>query len=646
MPLLPHMICWSSKRRPVRTTLVLGLLLILAAPGTAQVGSDRSTAKTLKGMSLEELMDLEVTSVSRKSEKLAEVASAIQVITGDDIRRSAATSLPEALRLAPNLQAAQLNSHSWVIGARGFNGNFANKLLVMIDGRSVYTPLFAGVLWDVQNTILEDVDRIEVVSGPGGSLWGANAVNGVINIITKSAQATQGTYVAGAAGSDPRAAGAVRYGGRLGDNLYFRVYGQYFDRDSTTLPGGQDAADSWHMTKGGFRLDYYPTAANTLTLQGDVYGGTEHTAPNDSSMRGENVLGRWTHTLAPDSSLNLQVYYDHTWRRDIPSTITDDLTTFDFDLQHGFPLGSRHNILWGVEFRLMQDEAVTSTPLVGLVPPRRDMNLYSGFVQDEVTLAPDRLKLTFGTKLEHNDFSGFEIQPSTRLAWTPTEKQTVWAAISRAVRSPSRFDTDYHLPKEPPFFIAGGPNFESEKVIAYELGYRVRPHPSLSLSLATFANQYDDIYNVQTVAFPLTIENGAEGRSWGVELSGTWQPTEWWRLRGGYNYFDKRLRNKPGHMVTSAVLASQGDDPENQISLQSMMDLGHGLQLDITARYVSALPDPVVPAYSAFDVRLAWSVRQWEWALVGQNLGDSSHAEFGTFQEVSRGFYGKLTWRY
>ncbi len=644
LPISPGLI-----RIPQRTCRVWGRgilagCLLAAASAFAQTSNDAADVKSLKQLSLDELTNIEVTSVSKRAEKLTEVASAIQVITSEDIQHSAATSLPEVLRLAPNLQVAQLNSYSWVIGARGFNGNFANKMLVMIDGRSAYTPLFAGVLWDVQNTVLEDVDRIEVVSGPGGSLWGANAVNGVINVITKDARDTQGTYVSTAAGSSSDSA-TVRYGGQAGDHVYFRVYGQYSDHDSTYLPNGQNANDAWHLGQGGFRLDYHPSDTRTLTVQGDFYGGTEETAP-DSSMRGENLLSRFTRDFSADSTLSVQAYYDHTWRRDVPSTITDDLTTLDFDLQYGFLLAERHRILWGLDLRWTVDDVATSSPLVGILPPHRDMNLYSGFIQDEITLRPDRLKLTLGTKIEHNDFTAWEVQPSIRLAWTPTQRQTVWAAISRAVRTPSRFDTDYYIPKTPPFFINGGPDFGSEKVTAYELGYRVQPRANLSLSLATYINEYQDIYNVQTMAFPLTIENGSEGRSWGAELSGTWQPANWWRLRGGYNYFAKELHAMPGHATTEDVLASQGDDPANQLFLQSMMQFRSNLQLDLTARYVSALPDPVVPAYFAFDLRLAWTLRQWELALVGQNLGDTRHPEFGTFQEIPRSAYAKLSWRF
>jgi len=385
-------------------------LAILASSAFSQISDTNSSPSALKKLSLEELMHIEVTSVSRSPERLFDAASAVQVITGDDVRRSGATSIPEALRLAPNLDVAQVNSHDWAISARGFNNTIANKLLVMIDGRTVYTRLYAGVFWDVQNVLLEDLDRIEVVSGPGGTLWGANAVNGVINIITKSAKDTQGTYLSGAGGSLLQDFGAARYGGSIGTNLYYRVYGQRFDRNSTVFPSGQDAADSSEMTQGGFRLDWYPSDGNTLTLQGDAYGGNEQGQPSDTTLNGQNVLGRWTHTFSPESDLQVQTYFDRTWRR-IPGTFAEDLKTYDFDFQHRFALGERQSIVWGAGYRLMQDE-VENSPALAFLPPNRNLQLFSGFLQDEITLIPERLKFTAGTKVEHNDFSGVEVQPS------------------------------------------------------------------------------------------------------------------------------------------------------------------------------------------------------------------------------------------
>jgi iron complex outermembrane receptor protein len=643
---------WKRARRflaMVVTYTVVGLGLP-GYPAFAQSQEPLPSAGTLKDLTLEELMDIEVTLVSRRPQRLSETASAIQVITGEDIKRSGAMNLADALRLASNLEVQQINSYAWVVSARGFDALFANKLLVMIDGRTVYTPLFAGVFWDAQNVLLEDIDRIEIVSGPGGTLWGANAVNGVINIITKTTRDTQGFYASVAGGSFLQDFGAARYGGRIGTNLTYRIYGQRFDRNSTLLPNGSDGMNAWNMTQGGFRIDYDSSEANALTLQGDSYSGAEYNAPvANSTLDGQYVLGRWTHAFSEASEMRLQLYFDRTWRRDIPSRVSDELHTYDFDFQHRF-FHQRHSIVWGLGYRLLRDEAQTSTPFVGFLPPRRNMQLFSTYVQDEITLVRDRLRFTVGTKLEHNDFSGFELQPSGRLAWTPGRKQTIWGAVSRAVRSPSRIDSDYHIPKTPPFAIAGGPGFDSEKLLAYELGYRVQPRRKLSLSLATFYNRYDELYSVEPARsltpLPYTIQNGAEGQSSGAELSGTYQLVDGWRLRGGYTYFHKNLRSKPGHNVTDAVLASLGNDPSHQFSLQSIVDLPAKFQFDVTANYVDTLPNPRVPRYLTSDARLAWRFRNLEFSVVGQNLLDKRHSEYSTAQEIPRSIYGRVSWRH
>jgi iron complex outermembrane recepter protein len=617
-------------------------------PTSQPAETPAETDRPFKKMSLDELMNIEVTLVSKRPEKLTETASAIQVITGEDIRRSGATNLPEALRLAPNLNVAQVNSWGWVISARGFSGLFANKLLVMIDGRSVYTPLFAGVAWDVQNVVLEDIDRIEVVSGPGGTLWGSNAVNGVINVVTKSAKDTQGVYAHAAGGSFLHDWGAVRYGGAVGSNLFYRVYAQRTDRENTFLPTGEDLNDEWGITHGGFRLDYYPSHNNTLTLQGDVYGGQVQTEPSDSTLDGQYILGRWTRTFSPDSELTTQFYVDRTYRQDIPGTLTDQLNTYDIDVQHRFPIGERNSVLWGFGYRRMDSDVNNSTSFVGFIPSKRHMDLISAFVQDEFTIIPERLKLTIGTKIEHNDFSGFEVQPSARIAWTPDPRQTIWAAVSRAVRSPSRIDTDYHIPTfpVPPTTpsVDGGPNFDSEKLMAYELGYRVQPTSELAVSIAGFYNRYDDIYSVEALPGTQTfqIQNGIEGQSWGAEISATYQPAEWIRFRGGYTYFHKDLWNKPGHSFDPAIL---GNDPRHQAVLHTMIDLPWNVELDVMARYVSELPNPSIPGYCAVDVRLAKQFDNVEIAVVGQNLLDDRHPEFLQI-EIPRGVYGKVTVRW
>jgi iron complex outermembrane recepter protein len=612
--------------------------------GTAAATNEVTTPAELKRLSLEDLLNQDVTVVARRPEKLSASPSAVQVITGEDIARSGATSLPEALRLAPNLEVAQVNSHDWAVSARGFNNTLANKLLVMIDGRTVYTPLDAGVFWDAQNVLLADIDRIEVVSGPGGTLWGANAVNGVINIVTKSARETQGLLLEGGAGSLLQDFGAVRYGGSNGSNLFYRVYAQRFDRNGTVFANGNDAMDSWDMSQGGFRMDWYPSEVNTVTVQGDAYSGSEAGKPGDTFLDGQNVLGRWSHTISDTSDLSVQAYFDRTWR-EIPDEFAEDLKTYDLDVQHRFALGERQSVTWGGGYRLMEDSVKNSAALA-FIPADRNMQLFSAFVQDQIELVPDRLQLTLGTKLEHNDFSGFELQPSARLAWTLSDRQTLWAAVSRAVRSPSRIDSDVEIPGAPPFQVVGGTNFDSETVLAYEAGYRVNPAERLSISLATFYNDYDHLRSLNELTpTNFVIANGFRGQTWGLELSGTYQPLAWWRLRGGYTYLNKLLW-RHGAAVNPSV--REGNDPENQALLQSIMDLPAHFQLDLVARYVDTLNNPHVPSYGTFDARLAWWHKGClEFSIVGQNLWDNQHPEFGavaTRREIPRSVFGKIAW--
>ena len=606
-------------------------------------------------MSLEQLLNVEVTSVSRKPEKWFDAPSAIQVISQEDIRRSGATSLPEALRLAPNLQVAQVNSSSWAISARGFNNGLANKLLVLMDGRTLYTPLFAGVFWDVQNTLLEDVDRIEVVSGPGGTLWGANAVNGVINIITKSARETQGTLLMAGGGTFLQDFVGARYGAKLGENVYFRLDGQYFDREDTLLPSGQDGTNDWRLGHGGFRLDWLPKVGDTITFEGDFYSGSiQQPAPGNTGVDGQNLLGRWTHPIHEDSDFIAQLYWDRTFRR-ISASFVEELNTYDLDFQHRFPIGERQQVIWGGGYRLMPDHIGNVNPSgFFLLPANRNLQLFSAFLQDEITLLPQRLRLTLGSKLEHNDYSGFEFQPSARLAWTPDDWQTIWGAVSRAVRSPSRIDRDLYAASSPtlPGGVAGGANFDSEKLIAYELGYRVRPLARLTLSLAGFYNDYTDIRSLATNAasnnvFVFGNDNRAE--TWGFEFSEHYQLTDWWRLRGGYTFLHKRVSIRPGGSDINRGRA-EGNDPEHQVVLQSMIDLPWHFEFDCNSRYVDTLPSPVVSSYFSFDLRLGWRPKSnLELSIVGQNLWDEQHPEFGpaaTRQEIPRSVYGKVVWRF
>ncbi len=637
----------SARGRFVRCALAF---LAMTAPVVVQSDQAINSPAELKGLTLEQLMNVQVTSVSRQAEPLFSLPSAVQVITHEDIQRSGATSIPEALRLAPNLQVAQVDSRQWAISARGFNNGLANKLLVMIDGRVVYTPLFAGVFWDVQDTLLEDLDRIEVISGPGATLWGANAVNGVINIITKNAEDTQGLLVSGGGGTFLEHFVGARYGFKLGENVYLRLYGKYLDRDNTVLPGGVDATNEWWMSQGGFRMDWVPPGGDRLTFQGDAYGGqSQQVSPGDISLNGQNVLARWTHPLGADSDLTVQTYWDRTHRH-TPESFAEDLNTYDIDFQHRFPVVDWFSVIWGAGYRLLADDVVNPTNFAFL-PPSRNMQLFSGFLQGDFTLVPDRFKVTLGTKLEHNDFSGFEVQPSMRIAWTPDDRQTIWGAISRAVRSPSRVDTDLYAPPQPPFLLAGGPQFDSEKLLAYEAGYRIRPLNSLALSVAGFYNDYDQIRSLETNrlsnnAFIIGNDNRAE--IWGIEFSGTFQPASWWRLRGGYTFLHKRVFLKPGGSDLNRGRA-EGDDPEHQFLLQSMLDLPCHLSLDGVLRYVDELPSPHVDSYVTMDARLAWEpVRGLEFSIVGQNLFEDQHREFGSAAatEIPRSVYGKVTWSY
>ncbi|MCU1348190.1 MAG: TonB-dependent receptor [Acidobacteria bacterium] len=637
--------------------LLTAVLITILITGTLVLGGCRSglgtvaetTPATLKKLTLEELMNVEVTSVARTATRLSETPAAVEVITREDIRRSGATTLAEALRLAPNLQVAQVNAHDWAVTARGFNGasvntgSVADKLLVMIDGRSVYTPLFGGVFWDAQNVPLEDIDRIEVVSGPGGALWGANAVNGVINVITRSAEQTQGGMVSVAAGSLAGKSGLARYGGPIGRDAFYRVYAERFDGDSRRRVTGADARDDWARKQEGFRADYRPSDANTLTVQGDAYEGREGT-PDSVFVNGQNAIARWMHTISPRSDWVAQLYLDRTVRTFTRAPFREELQTADFDFQHRFPLGGRHAIVWGGGYRHMRDD-VHNGGSFSFLPAKRTMRLASAFVQDELS-AGKALKLTAGVKLEHNDFSGLEAQPSVRLAWTPPGRRMAWGAVSRAVRSPSRFDTELSTRTSVP-----NPAFEAETVIAYELGYRVRPLDSVSLSLSAFHNRYGAIrsVNLRQTPAPVTVfANDQRATSAGIELSGLFQAAAWWRLRGGYTHLQKSFRTvSPEALAISAPFEAQ--DPRNQMLLQSTMDLPRGVQVDAVARYVDELPktllNPRIAPYVTADVRLAWSVSHWELAVLARNLA-GNHPEFSSpilWYEIPRSFVTKVT---
>ena len=640
-------------RHHVRALSVLAVgLLLTVSRASSQTPDSLLPPGALKQLSLEQLMNIEVTSVSRRPERLSETASAIQVITGEDIRRSGASSLAEALRLVSNLQVAQVNGSQWAISARGFDNVLGNKLLVLIDGRTVYTPLYAGVFWDAQNPRLESVDRIEVISGPGGALWGANAVNGVINVITKHANETQGLAIEGGGGTELQHFGGMRYGGTMSPNLSYRIYGEGFDRGSTLLTNATHALDSWNAEQGGFRVDWDGGRADRLTLQGDYNDGRPN--PDGTTpvvVRDGNLLGRWSHTLSPASDVQLQTYYDRTYR-DFGNGFTENLATYDADWQHRFQLGARQKVIWGLGARLMDHQ---TTNLVGFEfrPAHRWLHLYSAFVQDQIAIVPDRLRLSLGSKLEHNDYTGYEIQPSARLAWTLTARHTIWTAVSRAVRTPARIDRDFFLFLSPTVPVIVGADIQSEELLAYELGWRWQPEVRLSLSLSTFYNIYDHLRSAEpgpsALGLPITFANGVGGHTYGVEVATIYQASDHWRLRAGYTFLRKHLVVQPGSSDLNRGTA-ESDDPEHQGVIQSSVDLPGRIEWDAVVRYVDALPNPSVPSYVGLDLRLGWKViHRLEVSVVGQNLLDSSRGEFTppspSRREVQRGVYAMITWR-
>lgn len=662
----------AQPRSPFPIVLLAAVLLAWAADFARAEDDDTAELKTL---SLEALLETEFTSLSKKPEKRREVPAAVTTITSEAIHRSGVRSIPEALRLAPGVQVARVDSNQWAVGIRGFASPLARSQLALMDGRSLYTPLFAGVYWDVQDTFLEDIERIEVIRGPGGVLWGANAVNGVVNILTKSAKDTQGLVLSSGGGTEERAFGGFRYGGLLGENVWFRVYGKYFDRDGMRSPGVEDY-DDWHMGRVGFRSDVDLPGGDLLTVQGDLYGGESgkksdinsleapfvETVTRDADLSGGNLLARWTRSLGEGSEVVLQTYYDQTFRRD--PTFREQRDTFDLDLQHHFPLGEMHDFVWGLGYRFSADRTGTAST-VRFDPADEETNLFSAFLQDEIEILPDHLRLTLGTKVEHNDFSGFEFQPSGRLTWLPLEDHVLWASFTRAVRTPSRIEHDLEAdvviePETPTFArLTGDSSFDPEKVYAYESGWRWAVRKGLFLDVAAFFNRYEDYLSIESGApspsdgrlvIPFAIRNGLRGDVYGVEVGADAQPLDGWWLRGSYSYLEIDFRRRPGSTDASTIATTEGSSPQHQVSLQSAFDLPGGFEADLWLRYVDRLPAQRVDSYVTFDARLGWQVTdQLEIAAVGQNLAESTHLEWGADDgglEVERGGYGEVTWRW
>jgi iron complex outermembrane receptor protein len=662
----------------IRITSITSCLLFPLAFACAQ---EVFTVDTLKKLSIEDLLNMEVTSVSRRAEPLSSAPAAVQVITHEDISRSGVSSIPEALRLAGNIQIAQKSAHSWAISTRGFNTDLANKLLVLIDGRTVYTPLFSGVQWDRQDYLLEDIERIEVISGPGGTLWGANAVNGVINIITRDARQTQGLYAEAGGGTELQGFVGARYGGMVGENIAYRVYGKYFDRDDAALPEGGDASDGWNFGQAGFKMEM-GSSSNTVTLQGDYYrGDLGLTTGDDLKSRGGNFLVRWNKKFSDRSEMRLRLYYDHTWLdQAIPPTIgegdivlasggrlRDILNTYDIDFHHTIAAGQRHHVVWGLGFRHTHND-VTNSPALAFIPEELDRALYSVFIQDKLSITDD-LAFTIGTKVEHNDYTGFEFEPSLRLQYELKHSQMLWAAVSRAVRMPSRIDRHVRLPTPnlAPFvenLLIGGEDFKSEIVIAYEAGYRAQIASTLFGSFSVFYNDYDRLRSTSLsppdpifeLPFPFFYDNNLEGETYGIELTLTWQALDWWKLHTSYNYFEGDIRVKPGREDFNNAL-NETADPKHRFSLRSSMELGKNVDLETGYRWVdeftynNAGVEETFPSYHELEVCLSWRLSPaLRLSVAGQNLLHDEHEEYpisGSDRSISiqRNVYGKLAVR-
>ena len=607
--------------------------LLSAGVAAAHAQDTVLAQRGLADLTLEQLANIIVTSPSRRSEPLSRSAASVYVITGEDIRRSGASSLPEALRLAPNLQVARVDSSQYAISARGFNSTIANKLLVMIDGRTVYTPLFSGTFWDAQDLLLEDIERIEVVSGPGGTLWGANAVNGVINVITRSAASTQGTYATLGAGTSEQHA-AARHGDRI-DGGHYRLYAKSVRRDNTWLPGGEPIRDQADRAQAGFRADWR-RASDGFTLQGDVYSAEIDQAPRARDLDGANLLARWSRALAGGGSLQVQGYFDRTHRRH-PETFEEDLDTYDLELQHALAPRGRHRLLWGAGMRRHEDSIANSAALA-FVPAQRAMNNAHLFVQDEIALG-EALDLTLGVKSERNSYTGTELLPSARLAWQAAPELLVWTSLSRAVRAPARIDRDFFVPAEPPFALAGGPSFRSEVSDVFELGVRAQASARVSFSATAFHHEHQHLRTVSPGPDGPEVANDLEGSTSGIEAWASWRGADWWRIDAGIVRLDQSLALRPG-AVDLQDPSGIGSDPDGWSKLRAAFDLGSSTELDFMLRHYGRLENRDVPSYTALDARIGWHPRRdLELALALTNLLDDSHVEWGPGAEFERGAY-------
>jgi len=630
-------------------------------------------------LTLEQLLEVKVHSASKKNETIANAPAAVYVVTSEDIIRTGVTNIPDALRMVPGMQVARTDSNSWAISIRGFNSTLANKLLVLIDGRSIYNPVFGGVLWEAHNLLLEDIERIEVVRGPGGALWGANAVNGVINIITKHSADTQGTLTSATYGDEEKGTLSARHGGKLGDEVTYRIYAKAFKQDASRKPqpssgNSQDTYDEWDGYRTGFRTDW----SDQFTLQGDAYRtDSQQLRPRYSLIapytpieqqiiryEGINLLGRWTDKRSDGAQFSLQTYIDWS-KRDEPFNFIDDRITYDLDAQYNLAPLAQHDIILGAGYRYLTDDERGDNN-VAFNPQQRNNSLYSAFVQDKITLAPDAWFLTLGTKFEHNDFSGFEFQPNARLQWQPEQNQTVWAAVSRAVRTPTPIEEDLTSTLATAANVRAAiiPNdkFKSEKLTAYEVGYRNQLSANVAIDIATFYNDYDylsttkaDPANVALVIngidpphifIPFIFTNEMQGTSEGIETTVSWAVNPNLKIAANYSYL---------HMSLTALDPTQERAenlyPEHQAGVKIFWNISNNWTLDTTATYADELPASKVDSYLRLDINLGTQLsKTLRLNITGQNLTNNAQREFSSIDdinagEIERSVFAKLTWQ-
>ena len=663
----------------MRTILLVAALL--AVPALAR-SDDAPAPNDLTSIGLEDLMQLEVTSVSRHEEPLFRAASAITVLTAESIARSGATNIPDLLRSVPGMNVAQINANTWAVSARGFGGQYANKMLVLVDGRTVYNPLFSGVYWDVVDVLLEDVQRIEVIRGPGATAWGANAVNGVVNIITKSAGAPPGTIAVASVGSHSDAFGGFRYSAPAGRSADFRVSAKYQNVGRLTGLDGQEGHDGLRLAHLGGRIDWHAGSRDQATVQADYYGGTveqrnttasldppySNVADYDSRVRGGNLMGSWQRSFSASSDFRLKAYFDRTVRPG--ALISEDLKTFDVDFQHRLAIGERHDFMWGGGYRIIKLEIDGSTT-AWFEPGDRTIRLGNVFLQDAIAVVPHRVTLTLGSKFEHNDFSGFEVEPSARVLWAVSPSQTVWSAVSRAVRTPGPADEDVRSNQQAFSIGPGavgvarlyGTDMQSEDVTSVELGYRAHVTPRLSLDLAGFQSKYTHLRSVEPGApfpeadpapphtvFPLYFRNGYHATTRGLEGMVEWRPSERFGMTASQTLFWMRLERNAGTTGDPDVAA--GDTPTYQLAVQPHIVVVRHLELDAGWYHVDDLPAQSAPAYDRLDARLGWTpADRLELSAGVRNVLHDRQLEFlntsGTNVQttVRSGVFGKVTWR-